>query len=85
MQGKDRKKTVKRPKRIKASHLQWKGYTYISEELENCEDTMDLFNEYGTRLDDGTVNSDDAVDNDEADNYHGFQIKRAGEVVKWDD
>ena len=72
-------------KRIKASDLQWKGDTYICEELENCEDTMDLLEEYGTRLGDGTVSSDDIVSEDEEDNFHGFQIKKAGDVVKWDD
>jgi hypothetical protein len=75
---------MNKKRRIKASSLQWRGDTYICEELENCEDTMDLLEEYGTRLADGTISADDVVD-DDADNFHSFQIEHASEVVKWDD
>ncbi len=66
-------------KRIQASDLQWKGYTYIDEGLENCEDIADLYEEYGTRLNDGTVSGDDNT-SDDPDNDHGFQVKKMGDV-----
>ena len=65
-------------KRIKASSLQWKGYDYICEELENCEDTADLLDEYGTRLADGTIDNDDS--SYDADDYHGLRVKSLGEL-----
>ena len=61
-------------KRIKAEDLQFKGYDYICEELENCDDTIDLSEEFGTRIEDGTVSADDVRSYD-ADHHH-YQIKR---------
>ncbi len=50
-------------KRIKASDLQFRGYSFVDEEYDNVYDTVDLDDEFGTRLLDGTV-----IDAYEADN-----------------
>ncbi len=62
-----------KPKRIKASDLQFKGYNFHEEMYENTDDTVDLDNEYGTRLKDGTVTNDD-IESYDADDHYGLQI-----------
>ncbi len=52
-------------KRVCAENLQFKNYVFIDEEYENTDDIADLYEEYGTRLKDGTVNGDDHGDEDE--------------------